>query len=137
MFGFKSRNKDPEVSFRAPEISEKYNRYKERLKPDECSLCGAQRRGDHVVVEETDHTLVIENMFPYDKWNQRRVMDHLLFLPKRHIKSLTEFSPEEKQDFMNVLSKYEVRGYNYYGRATNDIDRSVAHIHIHLLKIKH
>lgn len=67
-------------------------------------------------------------------WEARNVEDHLLVLPKRHVRSFAELTKEEKLDIMNILAEYEVKNYNIYARGVDSTMRSVSHQHTHLIK---
>jgi diadenosine tetraphosphate (Ap4A) HIT family hydrolase len=65
----------------------------------------------------------------------RRVVDHLMVIPKRHVETIAEFSDQEKIDQMTVVGEYEAQGYNVYARGVGTISRSVKHQHTHLIKL--
>jgi diadenosine tetraphosphate (Ap4A) HIT family hydrolase len=65
----------------------------------------------------------------------RRVVDHLMVIPKRHVETVAEFSDQEKIDQMTVIGEYEAKGYNVYARGVGSVTRSVRHQHTHLIKL--
>ncbi|MBC7707806.1 HIT domain-containing protein [Polaromonas sp.] len=113
-----------------------YQKTKKRLssfpKPTGCPFCENLRL--EKITEETEFHLVVPNRVKYDVWELRRVIDHLLVVPKRHVLSLAELTKAEKLDHMNIVSKYESKGYNVYARGVGSGQRSVAHQHTHLIK---
>ena len=85
-------------------------------------------------IAETAHAFIVPNRVFYDLWELRTVTNHLLVIPKRHVRSLSELTKAERLDIMNVLADYEGNDYNVYARAVNSLQRSVAHQHTHLIK---
>ena len=79
---------------------------------------------------------LVPNRVSYDVFEGRRVLDHLLIIPKRHLETLKDFTKEEKLDMMDIASEYEAKGYNVYARGVGSLTRSVKHQHTHLIKIK-
>jgi diadenosine tetraphosphate (Ap4A) HIT family hydrolase len=72
---------------------------------------------------------------PYDVFEGRKVLDHLMVIPRRHVESIADFTPEEMLDTMHVIAEYERQGYNAYIRGVGSV-RSVRHQHTHLIKIQ-
>lgn len=103
-------------------------------KPAGCPFC------EHIlldhVIEQTEHHIIVKNHFMYDVWELRRVTDHLLVLPKRHVLSLNELTDTERLDHMNLLAKYEVLSYNIYARGIGSKQRTVDHQHTHLIQTR-
>lgn len=89
------------------------------------------------ILQETTHMVVMGNMFPYQIWEHHDVLEHYMIVPKRHVGSLKELTPAERTEIMDLFSEYEARGYNIYTRATESKVRTLAHIHVHLIKIDH
>lgn len=107
-------------------------RYRSFPKPAVCTFCE-----DNMVdrkVLETKHAYVVPNRVFYDLWELRAVTDHLLVVPKRHVRSLKELNQAERADIMDILSDYEAKNYNVYARAIDSKQRSVGHQHTHLIK---
>lgn len=101
-------------------------------KPNVCSYCDGDLVGRKV--EVTKYAYVVPNRTFYDLWELRAVMDHLLIIPKRHVRSLKDLTAPERKDIMDLMCKYEVQNYNVYARAINSKQRSVDHQHTHLIK---
>lgn len=102
-------------------------------KPQSCEFCDTQAMRIKMVYEST-YCYVIPNRVFYNVWELRDVVDHLLLIPKAHVKSLEELSDEAKLDIMNTMARYEKHFYNIYARAPKSITRSVEHQHTHLIK---
>lgn len=87
-------------------------------------------------IREQNATMyVIENRATYDIFEGRRVLDHMMVIPKRHVDSLADFTQQEKLDHMDMLGYYEKQGYNVYARGVGSVSRSVKHQHTHLIKL--
>lgn len=107
-------------------------RYRSYPKPKVCSFC--ETNLDERKVLETKHAYVVPNRVFYDLWELRAVTDHLLVVPKRHVRSLGELTKAERADIMDILADYESKNYNVYARAVDSKQRSVGHQHTHLIK---
>ena len=79
---------------------------------------------------------VVPNRVSYDVFEGRRVVDHLLIIPKRHVETIKNFTKQEKLDMVDIAGAYESKGYNVYARGVGSLTRSVGHQHTHLIKIK-
>jgi diadenosine tetraphosphate (Ap4A) HIT family hydrolase len=100
---------------------------------EECTFCTKETR--QKVINENETMFIVSNRVSYDLFEGLRINDHLLIIPKRHIEHLQELTVQEKQDFAELLTRYEGEGYSFYGRGITNINRSVKHQHTHLLKI--
>ena len=98
-----------------------------------CTFC--KEIGGSNILLENDTMFVISNRVSYDMFEGRKVIDHLMVIPKRHSESLSDFTDHEKLDQMAIVGDYESRGYNVYARGVASISRSVAHQHTHLIKL--
>lgn len=108
-------------------------RYK-RTPQSGCPFCTDTPLYD--IVQQTETMQVITNIFPYDMWDMHDVAEHLMIVPKRHVKSLAELSVAEKEDTMRLLCEYELAGYNIYARASASAQRTIsAHQHTHLIRL--
>lgn len=78
---------------------------------------------------------VAANRVSYDIFEDRKVTDHLMVIPKKHHESIQSFNDKEKCDAMNVMGEYEAKGYSVYARGLGSPTRSVKHQHTHLIKL--
>jgi diadenosine tetraphosphate (Ap4A) HIT family hydrolase len=108
--------------------------YKSFPKPEHCHFCDTSEMRE--IVEETTYARVIKNRVFYDMWELRQVTDHLMIIPKRHVRTLHDLTDPERLDIMKLIGKYEADHYNIYARSMESVSRSVAHQHTHLLKTK-
>lgn len=113
----------------------KYKRYAAYRKtaPENCVLCDPAERA--ATVEDLTYCVVVKARFAYDLWEFRHVTDHLMILPKRHVRSLNELTPEEKEEIFATMCRYEEQNYNIYARSAGSIKKTVpGHQHTHLVK---
>ena len=111
--------------------------YKESLQKSRdngCPFCAITVTSDQIVEDGVAHK-VIHNIFPYSLWDGQRVADHLMVVPKKHTDSLKSLTSREKIEYVDILSKYESRGYNVYARASQSTSKSIVHQHTHLIKL--
>lgn len=100
---------------------------------DGCTFC--REVGGPKVLYETATMFIIPNRVKYDMFEGRRVVDHLMVIPKRHLGSIDDFTDQEKLDKMTIAGEYETKGYNIYARGKGSVSRSVEHQHTHLIKL--
>ncbi len=98
-----------------------------------CTFC--KEVGQPRILHENATMFVIANRVAYDMFEDLRVLDHLMVIPKRHVESLQDFTDEEKLDHMAIAGDYEARGYSIYSRGSGQVNRSVKHQHTHMMKL--
>jgi len=114
------------------------NSYQNRLSRvsssgSKCSLCHSV---EGRIIESTDNFLIIENGFPYDYWDGQGVVEHLLLLPKKHVKYVKDFKEKEREEFFNHIIEWEEKGYDYYARGDVNAFKSIKdHLHVHFIKL--
>ena len=99
-----------------------------------CDFCDLAEHGGEQVVAETEHCLVIVNLFGYDVWDGYNVEQHFMVVPKRHVASISVLTSEERADYIDTMAQYEADGYSLYARAPGNSAKSVLHQHTHLIK---
>lgn len=97
-----------------------------------CTLCNEKDKSN--IVKTNDTMLILRNRVSYDIFEGRRVTDHLMIIPKRHVEQMCDFTDKEKSDFMSFAGEYEAQGYNVYARGFGNVSRSVKHQHTHLIQ---
>jgi Diadenosine tetraphosphate (Ap4A) hydrolase and other HIT family hydrolases len=95
-----------------------------------CPFCNLNER----ILAETGTLAIIENAAPYDWFDNLRVKEHLLLIPKRHVEGLHELNKTESREYFELLSKYEKNGYSIFSRDIKNNTRSQTHLHTHLIK---
>lgn len=110
-----------------------HKKYRAYPKPESCHFCDPSEFTPRLVAER-EHAYVIPNRTFYDQWELRRVVDHLLLVPKEHVLQLADLSEAARQDVIDLMAEYEAAGYEIYARSPKSVSRSVAHQHTHLIK---
>lgn len=109
--------------------------YKQLPKPARCPFCHPADIAERKILATTTHALVISAQPSYHLWEFRDVIEHLLVVPRRHVRSLGELSPQERLAIMDIICDYEQRDYNVYARSVHSVKRTVPlHQHTHLIK---
>ena len=117
-------------------IGKKYEKYAENRKFEGEDYNFYDRvMCDDSVIEKFEHFVLVENLFPYQIWDGFEVEKHLLLIPKRFTETISDFSPAEKEEYFEILSKYEALGFSIYARAAQNVRKTVKHQHTHLLKM--
>lgn len=107
-------------------------KYRERQKTEGCPFCSEATLAG--AIKETPHAYIIPNLTQYDLWELHDVTDHMLVIPKRHVKSLLELTEKERLEIMDIVANYEAQNYNVYARGVDFVKKSVGHQHTHLIK---
>ena len=107
--------------------------YRKIPKLSVCAFCDPHHQVKRIVLETT-HAFVIENMVHYSQWEMRKVMDHLMVIPKKHVTHLQQLSKDEQSDIIDLIASYESKGYDIFARSPDSQSRSVPHQHTHLIK---
>lgn len=100
----------------------------------DCAFCYEGNVQSKTLIK-SDTMCLIKNRTQYDVFEGRRVLDHLMVIPIRHVETLAGFTDQEKLDMMTIIGEYEERGYNVYARGVGSVSRSVPHQHTHLIKL--
>jgi len=99
-----------------------------------CPFCNIDKEGTRIIKE---------GKYNYVRFSNPRLMDgHLLVIPKRHIKRLSELNKDEKEELFNLVIEYQekilkniVKGcdirQNYRPFQKQD-NLKLDHLHIHL-----
>ncbi len=111
-----------------------YKWYQQRKKLPGCPFCDPDEIS-YRIREETDLFYVILNNPPYYVWENHRVVEHLLVIPKRHADTLNDFTDEELLEYGRITGRYETNDYSVYARSDTSPRRSVTHQHTHLIKV--
>ncbi|MDB5184655.1 MAG: hypothetical protein JWN38_463 [Candidatus Saccharibacteria bacterium] len=112
------------------------NRYRSFPKDTTCAFCDPNEIKGRII-RETKHAYIIPNRVSYDFWEAQGVKEHLMVIPKQHVKSLSELPDAHLLDIIKLVAEYESHDYNVYARAVRSKTRSVTHQHTHLLKLDH
>ena len=111
-----------------------YSSHTKRVKKlDICDFCKLEK-GSEQYISSSKHFKIIRNIFPYDHWDGRRVVDHIMIVPIKHTEDLSSLGDNASIEFVKLVSDYESKGYDLFARSPQSTIRSVAHQHTHLIK---
>lgn len=110
------------------------SRYQRHLKASHDKPCNFCNPKLDEVLSQTDNFMILQNIYGYSVWDGQRVLDHLLVVPRSHIDSLGQFSPQMWDHFHDLIAAYEQKGYSIYARAPLSTAKSVVHQHTHLIR---
>lgn len=113
-----------------------YRHYLETVDHSICYFCDLSHDVSLKPIETLSHFYVAPAQYSYDNWDGCTVREHLMLVPKQHAAHLSEVSAEARTEMADIIARYEVAGYSFYGRAPDDITRSVTHQHTHLFKLE-
>lgn len=108
-------------------------KYHARQNVSECPFC--DRATLKKAIRTTSSAYVVPNLTYYDIWEGHDVEDHLLVIPKRHVKSMKELTETERLEIIDLVAEYEAHNYSMYARGVGSVTRSVEHQHTHLIKM--
>lgn len=121
---------------RNPQVQAVYDAHRAQLKErygdaPPCPFC--YDLDSRNIIKKSGTMLLLQNDFPYDYYNGRAVTEHQLLLPRRHIATMKEFTPEEVADYWRILSDASLHGYGSMTASAHDDERTVPHhLHTHL-----
>lgn len=119
---------------RTKEIEDKYQKFLKTISEDYCPFC--KNLDKESIVLKFSNWIVVKNSFPYNIFEDEKVLDHLLFTPIRHVSCMEDLTWLEQNDFWHISEK--LPNFIEYVLIRNKIkDQSVkGHLHFHLLKTK-
>lgn len=119
--------------FRASDLHASYASVQgERKKKPDCIFCEPPALE---VYQEAALFRVLHNIYAYYMWDQRKVEDHLMLVPKRHVDALGHLNEEEQKEWFALMTAYESRGYTSFTRPPQSAIKTVPHLHTHLIKV--
>ena len=122
-------------SNRRPQKERAYSKYRQTRQDKGCDFCQFEINQPEDIIETTKHFVIVKNKFQYDLWDGCPVSEHFLISPRRHVRSISEFTADEKADYLDILCAYESNGYSIYARSDLDFTKSVVHQHTHFIKL--
>lgn len=117
---------------RKPGVDKSYKKYIQNH-DDFCDFCYVERSASDLIAGYK-YFQIVTNAFPYAVWDGGRVIEHILIAPRRHVESISNFSIEERQEYLDLVCHYESLGYSFYGRGRGSAFKSIAHQHTHFMK---
>lgn len=117
---------------RLPGVDKSYKKYIENH-ANFCDFCEIERSASKVIADH-QYFRIVTNAFPYAVWDGGRVEEHFLIAPHRHIESVSNFTDDERREYISLISHYESLGYCFYGRGRGSNYKSIPHQHTHIMK---
>lgn len=74
--------------------------------PENCCFCKHFEKDEHI--GESKEFFIVANDYPY-------MPDHIMLLPKRHVHSQLDFTPEELADYHDINKKVVEAYYKVFG----------------------
>lgn len=121
---------------RSKKDSKRYKHHQKHIEPpsEVCVFC-TMDKSQPQFVKQTKYFKIVDNIFPYTLWDSQTVDDHLTVSPVKHTDTLADLPSGAAQEFVNIISDYESRGYSVYARAPGNVTKSITHQHTHLIKL--
>lgn len=121
--------------YRSRKVELAYRKNLQQRDPNKtgCDFCDPAAHGVKTVADYM-HCYVMANTYPYSQWEFRKVVEHLMVVPRRHVSNLVELTAEESEELMVVFGKYEQDGYDIFARTPTSTVRTLVHQHTHLIK---
>ena len=120
---------------RTRSMQAEYLEYLSSIDTSLCSFCDLTQPRAPQPIKTYDHFYIAENGFGYLIWDGCLVKEHLMLIPKKHVPNLRDLSGAAQKEFAQIVAKYEEAGYSFYGRSPDNVTRSIAHQHTHLLRL--
>lgn len=118
--------------YRSTQAESQYKKYKNENTDNKCPFCDLPK---NQIVKRFKYFLVIKNRFPYSVWDTGEVKNHYMLVPKKHLSSISDFSKQEKAEYLQIIADYEAKGYDTFTRSSNNKGKTQPHFHTHLLKV--
>lgn len=106
---------------------------KARKSENVCVFCELDKK-DPQVIRETKYFWLVYNIFPYSVWDDMKVLDHLMLVPKKHTDTLASLSKEASVEYVKLISEFESQGYGVWARGVGSAAKSIIHQHTHFIK---
>lgn len=104
---------------------------KDRKLQNDCALCNLPN--EQIIGIHNDF-LVIKNIYGYDIWDRRKVIDHLMIVSKSHASDFNGLHKKSLKEYLKLLIEYSLSGYDLFTRASQSAMKTQPHFHTHLIK---
>lgn len=101
----------------------------------DCPFCRKESGIDRAIYSD-ELFFIMPNRTKYDYFEGKKVIEHLMIIPRRHVEAFQEFTEQERLALINLIADYDKLGFNVYARGVGVAGRSVVHQHTHLIKSK-
>lgn len=104
---------------------------KDREKADKCPFCDPDPKA---IVADYPHFYVIKNTYPYHLWDRKKVVEHLMAVPKVHTEGFEGFPKDCYKEYISILQEYSESGYDFFTRTSKSSRKTQPHFHTHFIK---
>lgn len=122
------------MATRSRKAEKQYKKHREKEHSRGCIFCSLTV-DNYQVLSETKSFLIVDNIFGYTHWDGQGVESHIMIVPKKHTDKLGNLNSNEIIEYMDIISSYELQGYDLYSRAPLSNRKTVVHQHSHLIKL--
>jgi len=117
--------------FKSTKVMQGYEKFLKNPTNNYCRFCKPKKSDIEKIYK---HWWVFNLIAPYEMWDELKVTDHLMVVPKKHYTAVGEAKVEEFIELQSIFLEFEKQNYNIYWRAQDSCKKSVEHLHIHLIK---
>lgn len=121
--------------YRSEDKISNYQDYYKKVKPSEnCVFCSDEKPSLNPQNLNLRHLRIVENRFPYDFWDMKKVKKHLMIIPLKHIDCVSKLNFNEQKELNLVMAHFSDAGYDIFVRSPKSTIKSIEHLHFHLIK---
>lgn len=121
--------------YKKQSVQKKYKKYLKEDQPNqECVFCRKGYLEGRAVEGSNSLFTVVQALAPYDYWDMKKVQQHLMIVPNRHISSLHSMSDAESEKYVAMVKEYAKNNYDVYVRNHESKIKTITHLHIHCFK---
>ena len=121
--------------YRKAESIKDYKKYlKARLPNQDCVFCDETEMNPRSLDDSLKYFRVVETSPSYSYWDMKEVTSHLMIVPIRHIKCVSDLSESESQEYLSLIKEYSKLGYDVFARNQGSVIKTISHLHTHLFK---
>lgn len=123
--------------YRKAESTKDYKKYlKARLPNQDCVFCDESEMNPRSLDDSLKYFRVVETLasYAYAYWDIKEVTGHLMIVPIRHIKCVSDLNEGESQEYLSLIKKYSKLGYDVFVRNSRSVGKTINHLHTHLFK---
>ena len=121
--------------YRSDDNITNYQNYRKKVKPSEnCVFCSDEKPSLNPQNLNLRRLRIVENSFPYDFWDMKKVQKHLMIIPLKHTNCVSKLNSNEQTELNLVMAHFSDAGYDIFVRSPKSTIKSIEHLHFHLIK---
>jgi diadenosine tetraphosphate (Ap4A) HIT family hydrolase len=111
------------------------NYYRDEKPSENCVFCGTSKSPLYKTKAlKLSSFKIVMNDFPYDFWDMKKVTEHLMAVPIRHIDCVSKLNREELEELNKIMAHFSDAGHDIFVRSPKSAIKSIDHLHFHLIK---